>query len=128
MARILFAEDNDVLRRVVAEMLEQHGHQVIEVGSAAEAVAVLAAGTAIDVAISDLSLPGREDPRIMAQARHLGAAVPLIYVSGYPIEEAARRQELRPGAAFLPKPFDIDHLLATIDDALRDGAGGAATA
>lgn len=128
MAVILFADDNDILRRVVTRMLEQHGHTVLEACSFGEAVSTLESGTPIDLMIEDVSLPGRADPRLMARSRRRGAALPLIYVSGYPLEEALFRYELRPGAVFLGKPFTVRDLMVAIDTLLGAGpdAPGAA--
>jgi CheY-like chemotaxis protein len=54
---VLLVEDTDEIRTVVREMLRALGHNVIETGSADEALD-LAALQGIDMVLSDISLPG----------------------------------------------------------------------
>ena len=113
-ATVLLAEDNDILRHVVARTLEQCGYEVLEARTLPEAVAVFQAGTAIDVIVSDVGLIAREEPAHIDTLHRLIARIPVAYVSGHPVELAKQRYTLRPGSPYLQKPFDLDDLLTTI--------------
>ena len=125
MATILFAEDNDILRRVVSRALEDAGYHVIEARSAKDALAVFRTGAAIHCVITDVSVLGRNDPVVNA-VEQLTASLPLIYASGHAFAFAQRRYRLRSGAPYLEKPFDLDDLLATIRSLVPDPQGPSA--
>ena len=125
MATILFAEDNDILRRVVSRALEDAGYAVIEARSAADALAVFRAGAAIHCVITDVSVLGRDDP-VVNSVQQLTESLPLIYASGHALAFAERQYRLRSGAPYLEKPFDLDDLLATIRRLLPDPHGPSA--
>lgn len=117
-ATILLAEDNDVLRRVLALGLRDEGYAVIETREASDALAILGSEQTIDVVISDVSVPSAADTLTRAALRSRAAALPLIYISGHSLEFAADRYPMRPGAFFLAKPFSIDELLRVVRLAL----------
>ena len=117
-ATILLAEDNDVLRRVLALGLRDEGYAVIETRKAADALAILESTQPIDVVISDVSVPSAADTRVRAALRASALALPLIYISGHSLEFALDRYPMRPGALFLAKPFSIEELVGLVRLAL----------
>lgn len=123
MATILFADDNDALRQALAFILEEQRHEVIQVRTPMEALAVFESGAAIDLVISDVSLPSSADAGTLAQLRLHAAPLPLIYISGFPLAEAASRYAMRPGAPFLTKPFSATALFAAVREALEGPPG-----
>lgn len=122
-ATILVAEDNDILRHVLTSTLQDHGYTVTAVRSAAEALAVLRAGRGADLVIADVGVGVDADPAVIAELRDVTAMIPLLYISGYPQEEAAERFAMRPGASFLAKPFVTGELLAMIRSLLASLPG-----
>lgn len=122
-ATILFADDNDEFRGALATVLEEHDFNVVQARSPWEALAAFASGVAIDVVISDVSLPSGAPAPLLAELRRYAAPLPLIYVSGFPLDEAARRYAMRPGAQFLAKPFSATALVAAIWDAMGTPTG-----
>ncbi|WP_147394610.1 response regulator [Azospirillum brasilense] len=55
MAKILLAEDEGIIRMLLAEVLIEDGHQVIEAGDGQEALALLVPD--VDVIVSDMMMP-----------------------------------------------------------------------
>jgi CheY-like chemotaxis protein len=111
-ARILVVEDDPDLRTSLADALTDLGYDVRVAGNGAEALAALERGERPDVILLDLMMPvmdgwafrsaQRVDPRI--------AGIPVVVVSA---EAAGTMASLSP-ADFLPKPFDLDRLLAVV--------------
>ena len=64
---ILVVEDDVLVRTVVAAYLRECGFDVVEAGSADEAIRVLEAGIRIDVVFSDIQMPGTLDGFGLAQ-------------------------------------------------------------
>ena len=113
---LLVVEDEPSIADLLRLMLEGAGYQVAVVGDGRAALARLAAGP-VDLALSDNMMPYLDG---VGLARALAAdpalrAIPLVLMSaGPPPGDAA------PHAAFLPKPFDLGKLLATVARALDE--------
>jgi two-component system, response regulator PdtaR len=58
---VLVVDDEILVRMVIAAYLRDCGFDVVEAGSADEAVRVLEAGLRIDIVFSDVSMPGSLD-------------------------------------------------------------------
>jgi len=101
---VLLVEDEILIRSAVAEFLRSAGYRVIEAANAAEAVAVFASGTPIDLVFSDVTMPGAMDGVGLARwvaGHHPGIRVILTSA----ISHARRAGEI--GAAYLPKPYRL---------------------
>jgi CheY-like chemotaxis protein len=82
LLRIVLVEDNDDLRMIVREVLEQDGHHVDEARDGDEGVARILAERP-DIAIIDLGLPGIDGYEVARRVRAaLGDAVALIAMTG----------------------------------------------
>ena len=90
---VLLVEDDALIRSSVAEMLQEHGHIVIDAGSAEEAMAALSTAP-IDVLVTDMNLPGASGTDLAARARALRPGVRVVYATG-----EHRRRRRRPGGA-----------------------------
>ncbi len=79
--RVVLAEDDSLLRGVVAEILAADGHEVRAAGSAGEALHLLDGGA--DVLIADLSLPDMDGTHLAAQARQASPGLRVIIATGH---------------------------------------------
>jgi two-component system, cell cycle sensor histidine kinase and response regulator CckA len=103
---VLLAEDSDVVRRLLHEILTHQGYTLLEARHGAEALQLSREFQGkIDLLVTDMVMPhmsGRE------LAHHLAPERPemkILYMSGYTEEAIARDGVLDPGTAFLEKPF-----------------------
>jgi PAS domain S-box-containing protein len=122
---VLVAEDDDVLRGLVREMLEQLGFRVLVARSGEEALATAAAfaGT-IDALLTDVIMPGIRGPELAMRLRGARPGLRIVFVTGY--ADTPLDQELRPGDVVLSKPFGMDALTAALGEVLpADTATGA---
>jgi two-component system, response regulator PdtaR len=116
---LLLVEDQPVLRMLLAEIFETEGVEVLEAGSADEALVLLAARRDVAILFTDVKMPGSIDG--LALARRVGTELPhvrLFVTSGH---LRLRERDLPPGATFVPKPFGIEPLLACIRAVLPVG-------
>jgi two-component system, cell cycle sensor histidine kinase and response regulator CckA len=121
--RILFVEDEDMVREVASRLLRARGYEVLEAadGDAALLLAEEYAGK-IDLLISDVVMPGMDGPKLLKAARpHLGSA-PVMFISGYAEAEFSDLLEDEPGITFLPKPLDIKILAERVKQQLQPAA------
>ena len=112
--RILIADDDPSIRRVLAASLEKEGYQTAGACDGGEALAAMRAGEA-DLVLLDLMMPkvtGWEVLTERAAAPELGK-IPVIVITAEPAEGVAKIP--RDGTcALLQKPFELDSLQALV--------------
>jgi two-component system, cell cycle sensor histidine kinase and response regulator CckA len=111
---ILLAEDEEDVRTLLCELLESHGHRVLEASSPAHAL-VVADGYRghIDLLLTDVVMPGGTGRELARQVMAKRPEMKVLYISGYP-EHGSPGRVLESGVPFLPKPFTRDLLLAKL--------------
>jgi signal transduction histidine kinase/ActR/RegA family two-component response regulator len=117
-ARILLVEDDDGVRGLMADVLEEAGHRVLSSTRPADALALAGPDQPIDLLVTDVIMPGMSGRDL---ARRLGADRPLmrvLYVSGYAGEALIRYGGIERGEHFLSKPFSERALLEAVSEAL----------
>jgi two-component system cell cycle sensor histidine kinase/response regulator CckA len=120
VGRILFVEDEDLVREVAARLLRARGYEVLEAadGEAALALAEEYAGK-IDLLISDVIMPGIDGPTLLKKARGFLGSAPVMFISGYAEAEFSDVLEGETGVTFLPKPLDIKILAERVKQQLQ---------
>jgi CheY-like chemotaxis protein len=81
--RIVAVDDDALILMSLGAMLEDLGHEVLEARSGEAALALLGEGSAIDLIITDQSMPGINGTQLAAAARKTRPALPVILASGY---------------------------------------------
>jgi CheY-like chemotaxis protein len=99
------------LRRVARIALERVGFRVTEARDGEEAIEVAGRAGPFDLVISDVVMPRRGGPQMVAELRLRQPALLVLFISGY-VGEEEDLDPSAPGTAFLPKPFTSDELLA----------------
>jgi signal transduction histidine kinase len=108
--KVALVEDEDPLRRFVADALRRHGVEVLEFASASEAMPVLTTSdVCVDVLLTDVILPGMSGPELAQRATAVHPDLKTLYMSGYTPEEFGFA-ELLARAPVLKKPFHADEL------------------
>jgi DNA-binding response OmpR family regulator len=115
---ILFVEDDDPLRTTIARHLRLHGYLVEEADTAEAARELLSSGLEPSLVLLDLNLPGdtgwelvREPPLSEANGP------PVVIVSAIPVSHRQLREHRVTG--YLPKPFRLETLVATVERLLE---------
>ncbi len=116
--RVLVADDDRAIRESLATALELAGY---EVTTCADGVQALAAtrGSPFDVVILDVMMPGVDGLGVCSVLRAEGNRVPILMVTAR-TETADRVAGLDAGADdYVPKPYDVDEVLARVRALLR---------
>jgi CheY-like chemotaxis protein len=114
---LLVVEDEILIRSAVAEFLRGAGYRVIEAANAAEAVAVFASRTQVDLVFSDINMPGPMDG--IGLMRWIADHHPGIHVILTSAISHARRAG-ESGAGFLMKPYRLAEAARRIASLLND--------
>ena len=112
---VLLVEDEPLVRLVVADLLNESGFRVIEAAHAAEALAVLEAGIAVDVLLADVDMPPGMDGYTLA--RHVHEAWPGIEILITSGRQWPGDGDLPAGAAFLAKPCPSETMVSHVRSA-----------
>ncbi len=123
--RILLAEDDVEMRRLVASALRDEGHNVVELVDGGKLLAEIAVrararaeDSAVDLVISDIRMPVSTGLQIVEALRRARWRTPVILMTAFG-DDATRRQAELLDAVLFDKPFDLDDLRATVEHLLR---------
>ena len=119
---ILVAEDEQLMRAIIVQLLRSEGYETVEANTAEAALAIFESRK-IDLAILDLNLSvGGSGLDLLGKIRDLDPEVMGIIVTAYASVESAV-EALRKGAYdYITKPFANDHLKAVVRNALAQKA------
>jgi DNA-binding response OmpR family regulator len=108
--RILVVDDEPSIRLLCRVNLELDGHEVLEAETLAIARSALAGGD-VDVVILDVHLHGERSDALITECHARRPPVPVVLVTG---SADITMGGLSEADAILPKPFELDALLATV--------------
>lgn len=103
-ARILIAEDEVIVRSLMAYLLGNQGYHTTRVGNGLEAWEELQAGS-YDLLVTDGHMPFLSGPQLIARIRQARLDLPVLLVS------ADASTPSQPKVAFLQKPFQPQEFL-----------------
>ena len=117
---VLLVEDEAPVRAFASRALRMRGYTVLEAENAEQALKTLEDPTLeVDVFVTDVVMPGLDGPSWVKQALELRPNVRVIFVSGYAEDHLAETQSRIPNSVFLPKPFSLTDLTATVQGQLH---------
>jgi len=111
---ILLADDEIMLRDLLAELLESSGFNVIKVTSGAEVLKVLTEEMKVDLLIIDYNMPGMNGLDCVEQIRKLNYKIPIILSTGSLSVESSSDVKKVGVTSLVTKPYEFDTMLSTI--------------
>ncbi len=116
---VLLVEDDASVRGLARRLIEPLGYRVYEHGSAADALAWLAATDApVDLLLTDVIMPAMNGGELADRVRALRPTIRVLFVSGYTADVIAHHGVLAPGVEFLAKPYTREALATRLRDLL----------
>ncbi|HEY7492027.1 MAG TPA: response regulator [Candidatus Tectomicrobia bacterium] len=121
MARILIIDDDDQIRRMLCQALEQAGYEAVEARDGQEGLEHFRA-TPIDLIITDILMPGKEGLETIMELRRAVPGIKIIAISGggqtgnMTFLEVARYLGAQRA---LQKPFELRELLNAVREVLE---------
>lgn len=119
MARILIAEDDDVIRELAVRALSEDGHELtVTANGAAALVALGRQGGAFDLLLTDVKMPKVDGIALALEAGRLHPDIAIMLMTGY-----ADQRERAHGLDALvhdviSKPFTVDQIKGAVREAL----------
>ncbi|MBR0779634.1 PAS domain S-box protein [Bradyrhizobium diazoefficiens] len=116
---ILVVEDDRLVRDYVLAQLHSLGYVTLQAANAAEALAIVAAGTPFDLLFTDVIMPGKMNGRQLADELHkTHPDLKVVYTSGYTENAIIHHGRLDAGVLLLAKPYRKSDLARMIRKAL----------
>jgi CheY-like chemotaxis protein len=113
---ILVVEDDDIVRMLIVDVLEELEFKVLEAGDGEDALEILKDSTKlIDLMMTDMGLPGMDGKELASEARKLRPSLPILFASGY-----AESLDIPQGMQVIGKPFSIDQLRDKVKSVLAN--------
>lgn len=121
LVKILVVDDEENLREICADALQEEGYQVFMAGDGKEALSLIAKNE-IDIVISDLRMPEMGGLELLEKIRENDLDIDFLIMTGFATIETAVECMNKGAVDYLPKPFKLDHLLVKLRKAVRDRA------
>jgi PAS domain S-box-containing protein len=116
---VLLVEDDELMRQLTRQLLEEHGYQILEAKDGQDALAIAGSHSGhIDLLLTDVVMRGLSGPELVSRLNGLHPNMKMVYMSGYTGELIGREDIAARGIPLLEKPFTRAGLLQTLHQAL----------
>ena len=117
-ARILIIDDDENIRKVLTQILEDEGYSV-ETADTAKKGIEKSENSFFNAALIDVRLPDMEGIDLLARLRDTKPRMRKIIITGYPTLQNAVSAVNKGADAYIMKPFDMETMLYTIREQLK---------
>jgi PAS domain S-box-containing protein len=116
---VLIAEDEPLLRGIVARSLREAGYTILEAADGEEALALARKWDGpIDLVVTDVVMPRMSGHTLGQQLRRDRPGTRMLFISGFPDLEVVERGLVAAGEPFLQKPFPPEALLRIVAEVM----------
>jgi PAS domain S-box-containing protein len=114
-ATILLVEDDEIMRSLTRQLLQEHGYTVVEADDGKSALEWAESHPQpVDLLLTDVVMRRMSGPELVERLHPSRPTLKVVYMSGYTGELIAEREMLQRGITLLEKPFSRTALLNTI--------------
>ena len=110
---VLVVEDEDIVRLLVVEVLNDLGYHALEAVDGPTALRILQSSQRIDLLITDIGLPDVNGRQVADAGRETRSNLKVLFMTGY-AESAASSEFLEQGMQIISKPFTMDKIATKI--------------
>ncbi len=116
---ILLVEDDEVVRELTCQILQEQGYTVLMAENGKEALQVAAEyQSTIHLLLTDVIMSGMTGKVLAEKMMQQYPQTKIIFMSGYTDDAIAHHGVLSPDVSFLPKPFSVEALTFTVREVL----------
>lgn len=114
--KLLIVDDETRFLEAIATRLRKRGFDVRTAGNGADAVA-LARREKFDIALLDLKMPGMDGGQVLQSLKREHRFLEAIILTGHGSLESAVELTKLGAFSYLPKPYELDRLIETLQQA-----------
>lgn len=117
---VLLAEDEPLIRTMVATVLRDHGYKVHEAANGDEALSLVEKrdGEKLDLLVTDMVMPNMGGRELAERLRAVCPGIKVLFTSGYIDGSALNLDSLDLGTDFLQKPYPPNMLAVKVREML----------
>lgn len=119
---VLVVDDEEIIRSLVQEILEELGHQVVCAATSLEALALIEEKR-FDLAFVDLKMPVMDGAELFGRMKAKQPTLPVIIITGYPESEIMARALKQGPFAVMNKPFNESDIITAVNNFVRKDTG-----
>lgn len=117
--RILLAEDDPVMRRLIELQLDQAGYEVVSVEDGRQALLYLQQEV-FNLVISDIIMPFVSGLELLEEVRKSEKDTAIVLCSALKSHNAVAKAFEIGANGFIAKPFETEQLIGSIDEILKE--------
>ena len=117
-ARILVIDDDEIIRSLFKEILEEEGHTVVTAGTSAEGLECVKRWD-FDLVFLDLKMPDMDGAELLKQLKNIKPRLPVTIITGYPGSEMMERAFKLGPLGVMEKPFDASDIITAVKNFLH---------
>jgi DNA-binding response OmpR family regulator len=119
MTKVLYAEDELFLGKIVKESLESRGFNVVMEADGGKVFDAFKKETP-DICILDVMMPNKDGFEVADEIRSVNEEVPIIFLTAKTQTEDVVKGFTLGGNDYIRKPFSMEELIARINNVLRN--------
>ena len=119
MTKVLYAEDELFLGKIVKESLESRGFNVVMESDGGKVFDAFKKETP-DICILDVMMPNKDGFEVADEIRNVNEEVPIIFLTAKTQTEDVVKGFTLGGNDYIRKPFSMEELIARINNVLRN--------
>ncbi len=113
--RVLFVDDEPMIRELGKRVLERQGYSVKTCGSGTDALAVFKQDPSrFDLLVTDMTMPGMRGDKLAEEVLAIREDIPIILCTGYSRQISREKAEKIGARAFVMKPLTRHELVSTV--------------
>ena len=113
MCRVLLIEDDETLSEGVMMLLREEGYEVLNAREGRPVIGMIAR-YAPDAVVLDMSLPDVDGCFIARAVREVWPELPIIFATGWDMDDTIRKVLQLERTSFLQKPYEIATLVSIL--------------
>jgi len=117
-ATILVIDDEEVIRALFKETLEELGHTVITASTGSKGLELVKQRN-FDLLFLDLKMPGTDGAELFRQIKTIKPKLPVTIITGYPNSDMMARALAQGPFGVMNKPFGESDVIAAVSNFLR---------
>ena len=117
---ILVVDDDQHARQLVVRCLSRLGLPILEAETGYEALHLMLQRPEVALVVLDMVMPGQHGSKTFSEIRKADSQIPVIVVTGFPVEDVSEYFTESKPELILSKPFQPMHLLEATKTFLAD--------
>jgi len=116
---VLVVDDEQVMRDLLTDVLEEEGYRVTAVAAAEEALERVNNANDIEIIITDIKMKGMDGIELLRKVKEIDPKIDVIVMTGYASVQTAVESMKLGAIDYLTKPLNIDQIRVIVNKAVE---------